>query len=105
MVAKERVIEFPVPSWNIPFSIIPENAFCICYQSDVDGNGYGPYGFNTELAIALIAKRFKSVYRYSEENFQISPVENITAQGFYFSEISKALEFELSEYARNLKKN
>lgn len=51
----ERLIRFPWPSQaDSPRSSVRAPAYCVAYQHDVDPNGYGPYGFNTERSQLIL---------------------------------------------------
>lgn len=45
----EKLIKFSISEWIVQSghfkSDLPSEAYCICYQYNIDSNGYGPYGF------------------------------------------------------------
>lgn len=62
MIKNERIIKLPYPDW---IELIPKkfkSSFsCLCYQSNVDKNGYGPYGFDTNNSEMLLREVFDRI--------------------------------------------
>lgn len=104
MVSSERVYEFPVPDWNMPFTVIPDGAFCICYQSGCDLNGYGPYGFNTPNADNLIAMLADEAFYYQAATAEVLPVQTLGAMGVYIFDLSLHMRLEIFDYCKLRKK-
>lgn len=69
----EKIIKFPLPQYNEIFNVKEElikKPFCICYQYDINENGYGPYGFNTNKSLTLLKKTFESLHIYVDGKIQ-----------------------------------
>jgi len=67
----ERIIEFPIPDWDEVFvgdTDLKYKARCICYQTNVDKMGYGPYGFITDKAESIIFCLFKELFYFDWES-------------------------------------
>lgn len=111
MVKKEKLIKFPVPDWNRMInSDLDSIAYCVCYQYNIDSNGFGPYGFNTDNAEKIIKKSFSNLMYLENNNdrFLLKYVENIQQSGIYLYGEKENLDLvyaELIKYYLEKKKN
>lgn len=105
MVGSERVYVFSVPDWRMPFAAVPQGAFCICYQSGLDSNGYGPYGFNTANAKELLCMLAEGAFYYDVISGEVVPAQTLGAVGFYIFNLSLSMEVEIVEYEKLRKKS
>jgi len=65
----ERVIRFPLPKYEDVFDSLENlkiKPYCVCYQHDVNENGYGPYGFHTEKSKRLLEDVFGKIVGLTE---------------------------------------
>lgn len=82
----ERLIKFPYPKYcnclesaqNLRYS-----PYCLCYQYDVDDNGYGAYGFNTIKSELVLKDLFNSLFYWNNDNIIEYQSLNIKS-GLYF---------------------
>jgi hypothetical protein len=55
----EKLIKFPISKWIVQSgrfkTDLPEGSYCICYQYNIDGNGYCPYGSFSERSKRLLS--------------------------------------------------
>jgi hypothetical protein len=62
MVKNERIFKFPYPDW---INLIPQKLkykfTCLCYQSNFDIHGYGPYGFDTNNSKQILNEVFDEI--------------------------------------------
>lgn len=84
----ERVIKFPLPIWMADNFIrakeLCTEPYCICYQRDVDNNGFGPYGFSTDKSQKIISGVFSNISHLDAERNSIKEQKNINIDGVYF---------------------
>ncbi|MCG8708044.1 hypothetical protein JHU04_001245 [Brenneria sp. 4F2] len=110
MKKNERIIKFPLPDWNKPFVSNDDlDAYCVCYQYDVNEYGYGPYGFDTENSKKIIDKVFDDdLFQLSESGMEkISNVKLMKKKGFYvYSKLSSvvSLHCEVESYKKSFLK-
>ncbi|RJT45019.1 hypothetical protein [Rahnella woolbedingensis] len=113
MVKHERLIKFPMPDWNrVISSDLDSIAYCLCYQYDIDLNGNGPYGFNTNKASGIINDAFPNLFFY-ENNGKNNKVKLLSTQaiksnGIYlYGNVDKInlLQQDLNYYYLSEKKN
>ena len=112
MVNNEKLIIFPVPNWNrIINSDLDSMAYCICYQYNIDSNGFGPYGFNTEKAEKIISNTFPNLMfleKDSKDFVSLKDTKIIQQFGIYLygnSAKLESLKIELKNYYIEKKKN
>lgn len=85
MVTNERLIKISVPDFNeIITGEANPDAFCLCYQFDINSEGYGRYGFETEKAKRLINELFPCVYYYDERACSLVKKSSFESPGVYF---------------------
>lgn len=82
----ERLIKFPLPEYCNCFDSVQNLIripYCLCYQYDIDNNGYGPYGFKTFKAKSILEKVFNNLYYWN--NNQIIEYNSLDFRsGLYF---------------------
>ena len=106
MVVHERLIKIPVPEFNeITTHKMNSDAFCLCYQFNLEGHAYGPYGFDTEKARVLIKKLFPNLFYYDKQNKSLIEKEKIDLRGVYFFENYENLRLDMEKYKLFIKKN
>ena len=112
MINNEKLIIFPIPNWNrIISSDLDLMAYCICYQYNIDSNGFGPYGFNTEKAEKIISNTFPNLMfleKDSEGFVSLKDTKIIQQFGIYLygnSAKLESLKIELKNYYIEKKKN
>ncbi|MCX8749558.1 hypothetical protein J3U75_09270 [Snodgrassella sp. B3088] len=112
MVINEKLIKFPIPNWNrIINPDLDSMAYCLCYQYNINCNGYGPYGFNTYFAKKIILKTFPNLMYLDKQNSEfisLKHVENIQRDGIYLYGDKEKLDLiysELNKYYLIKKKN
>ena len=112
MVNNEKLIIFPVPNWNrIISSDLDSMAYCICYQYNIDLNGFGAYGFNTEKAEKIISNTFPNLMfleKDSKDFVSLKDTKIIQQFGIYLygnSAKLESLKIELKNYYIEKKKN
>ena len=112
MVNNEKLIIFPVPNWNrIISSDLDSMAYCICYQYNIDSNGFGAYGFNTEKAEKIISNTFPNLMfleKDSKDLVSLKDTKIIQQFGIYLygnSAKLESLKIELKNYYIEKKKN
>lgn len=101
----ERIIEYPrqknyVVDISSTEPVLPEG-YCICYQYDVNPEGYGPYGFETDTAKTLPRKTFEPLLYWNNTRQKLVEASTPQGSGLFFKKNQmyvKALEHELSEY-------
>lgn len=80
----ERILEFPLPEeWDIFEEKSIKDARCICYQYNVDENGYGPYGFSTDNAKLIIQEIFNDLFFFDKDKKSFKKASFINNNGFY----------------------
>ena len=112
MINNEKLIIFPVPNWNrIISSDLDSMAYCICYQYNIDLNGFGAYGFNTEKAEKIISNTFPNLMfleKDSKDFVSLKDTKIIQQFGIYLygnSAKLESLKIELKNYYIEKKKN
>ncbi|KES11482.1 hypothetical protein SASC598O11_006250 [Snodgrassella alvi SCGC AB-598-O11] len=112
MINNEKLIIFPVPNWNrIISSDLDSMAYCICYQYNIDSNGFGAYGFNTEKAEKIISNTFPNLMfleKDSKDFVSLKDTKIIQQFGIYLygnSAKLESLKIELKNYYIEKKKN
>lgn len=106
MVTKERLIKIPVPPFNlVTTSILDFDSFCLSYQYDIDENGFGPYGFNTNKAESFLRLMFPEVYYFDEMRDILIKKEKINDYGLYFFDKYEFVKSENEKYRLLIKKN
>ena len=112
MINNEKLIIFPVPNWNrIISSDLDSMAYCICYQYNIDSNGFGAYGFNTEKAEKIISNTFPNLMfleKGSKDFVSLKDTKIIQQFGIYLygnSAKLESLKIELKNYYIEKKKN
>ena len=112
MVNNEKLIIFPVPNWNrIISSDLDSIAYCICYQYNIDSNGFGTYGFSTKKAEKIIINTFPNLMfleKDSEDFVSLKDTKIIQQFGIYLygnSAKLESLKIELKNYYIEKKKN
>ena len=106
MVANERLIKIPVPNFNEIIEIKKDSeAFCLCYQFNVDDYGYGPYGFDTDKAKDLLKVLFSEIYYYDNQVRGLVKKTVLDSEGLYFYKRWEKLKSDLDSYKLTIKKN
>ncbi|EFM17531.1 MULTISPECIES: hypothetical protein [unclassified Pantoea] len=106
MVANERLIKIPVPNFNEIIEIKKDSeAFCLCYQFNVDDYGYGPYGFDTDKAKDLLKVLFSEIYYYDNQVRGLVKKTVLDSEGLYFFKRWEKLKSDLDSYKLTIKKN
>ncbi|WP_370578010.1 hypothetical protein ABX014_23535 [Snodgrassella alvi] len=112
MINNEKLIISPVPNWNrIISSDLDSMAYCICYQYNIDSNGFGAYGFNTEKAEKIISNTFPNLMfleKDSKDFVSLKDTKIIQQFGIYLygnSAKLESLKIELKNYYIEKKKN
>nr|WP_033762173.1 hypothetical protein [Pantoea agglomerans] len=106
MVANERLIKIPVPNFNEIIEIKKDSeAFCLCYQFNVDDYGYGPYGFDTDKAKDLLKVLFSEIYYYDNQVRGFVKKTVLDSEGLYFFKRWEKLKSDLDSYKLTIKKN
>jgi len=106
MVANERLIKIPVPNFNEIIEIKKDSeAFCLCYQFNIDDYGYGPYGFDTDKAKDLLKVLFSEIYYYDNQVRGLVKKTVLDSEGLYFYKRWEKLKSDLDSYKLTIKKN
>lgn len=106
MVANERLIKIPIPNFNEIIEIKKDSeAFCLCYQFNVDDYGYGPYGFDTDKAKDLLKVLFSEIYYYDNQVKGLVKKTVLDSEGLYFFKRWEKLKSDLNSYKLTIKKN
>jgi len=106
MVANERLIKIPIPNFNEIIEIKKDSeAFCLCYQFNVDDYGYGPYGFDTDKAKDLLKVLFSEIYYYDNQVRGLVKKTVLDSEGLYFFKRWEKLKSDLDSYKLTIKKN
>ncbi|WP_268800688.1 hypothetical protein [Pseudomonas huanghezhanensis] len=101
----ERIIEYPFEqNYGVEVSstepALPEG-YCVCYQYDVNSDGYGPYGFETDTAKTLLSKIFEPLVYWNNIREKLIDATIPQGSGLFFNKDQlyvKELEHELSSY-------
>jgi hypothetical protein len=103
----ERIIEFPFDQWGFLEAFIEESelpqAYCVCYQYDVNVSGYGPYGFDTEKSKALLAEALEPLVFWNKTRHQFLNALTPNGSGLFFPKGQPsvaAMEREVKSYNR-----
>ncbi|WP_445495991.1 hypothetical protein [Photorhabdus sp. SF281] len=107
----EKLIKYPFPEWANVFTDVNKlivEPYCICYQYNVTQNGYGPYGFLTDISQKIISNIFNELYFFDSTINSLKKRENINKDGIYFygenSENEKIMS-EVYNYSHIILKN
>ncbi|EOH6334077.1 MULTISPECIES: hypothetical protein [Citrobacter] len=106
----ERLIKFPISEWMVQSgrfkTDLPSVAYCICYQYNIDSNGYGPYGFLTERSDRLLSILFTNLMFFSKEGKTLDACSTLSKNGVYFyGNNNDRMNKQLVEYRKVLLKN
>ncbi|HCC0890840.1 TPA: hypothetical protein M4K80_004457 [Salmonella enterica] len=106
----EKLIKFPVSEWmtksNNFKNSLPLSAYCICYQYDINENGYGPYGFSTIKAKELLSFLFTNLMFYNKEEKNLTVCSIPGKRGVYFyGDSSNRINKQMQEYKKMILKN
>lgn len=84
----EKLIKFPISEWMLKASgftkELPSSTYCICYQYDIDGNGFGPYGFSTIASDKLLSFLFSNIVFFDKSKNKLDLCSKIDRRGIYF---------------------
>ena len=92
----EKVIKFNIPEYMKIFDFQADlkcSPYCICYQYNVDKNGYGSYGFNTLKSNLFLKDMFQQSYTWDKFRFKANAVDNIYSRGINFYGDVDKIEF------------
>ena len=105
----EKIIKLPISEWIIQSAgfktDLPPSTYCICYQYNINENGYGPYGFATEKSKGLLSFLFTDLMFFNKEKKSIDFCSVISTRGLYFYGSNKLISQELNEYRKKILKN
>ena len=106
----EKLIKFPISEWIIQSghfkTDLPSEAYCICYQYNIDSNGYGPYGFLTEKSEGLLSFLFNNLMCFNQEDKTLDVCSTLSRNGVYFyGNNNEQVHKQLADYRRMLLKN
>ncbi|MGG7521267.1 hypothetical protein ACQ3G4_07675 [bacterium BS0013] len=106
----EKLIKFPISEWivqSVHFQTdLPSEAYCICYQYNIDSNGYGPYGFLTEKSEGLLSFLFNNLLCFNKEDKTLDVCSTLSRNGVYFyGNNNEQVHKQLADYRRMLLKN
>lgn len=106
----EKLIKFPISEWIVQSghfkTDLPSEAYCICYQYNIDNNGYGPYGFLTEKSKGLLSFLFTNLMCFNKEGQSLDACSALSRNGFYFyGNNNEKVNKQLAEYRKMLLKN
>lgn len=109
-ISDERIFIFPLPSWNNPIKgeITAGKPYCLCYQYNVDVNGYGPYGFCTQNAQEIIKDIFGLLYYWRVDKSELVFRDMPTEAGIYFygdPSYIERLQGQVNKYRSMQRKN
>lgn len=101
----ERIIEYPLEkNYVVEISstepALPEG-YCICYQYNVNPDGYGPYGFDTAMAKTLLTSIFEPLLYWNNTRQKLLDAKIPLGNGLFLIKdqiYAKELEYELSSY-------
>ena len=85
----EQLIRFPYPLYNDSVKSLEtliEKPYCLCYQFEVNENGYGPYGFDTEKSKELLKKLFEGLYFWHNGAFIKNDNYNLRSGIYFYNE-------------------
>ncbi|MEO3988796.1 hypothetical protein [Pseudocitrobacter cyperus] len=108
--ANEKLIKFPISEWMLKASgftkELPSSTYCVCYQYDIDGNGFGPYGFSTIASDKLLSFLFSNIVFFDKNKNKLDLCSKLDKRGVYFygnkiGEIDK----KINEYNKLMLKN
>lgn len=106
----EKLIKFSISEWIIQSghfkTDLPSEAYCICYQYNIDSNGYGPYGFLTEKSEGLLSFLFNNLMCFNQEDKTLDVCSTLSRNGVYFyGNNNEQVHKQLADYRRMLLKN
>lgn len=106
----EKLIKFPISEWIVQSgrfkAYLPSTAYCICYQYNIESNGYGPYGFLTEKSERLLSFLFTNLIFFSKEGKTLDACSTLSRSGVYFyGNNNDRMNKQLAEYRKMLLKN
>lgn len=108
--SNEKLIKFPMSEWMIQSGgftkVLPQSAYCICYQYNIDDNGFGPYGFSTTRSDRLLSFLFPNIaFFYKNEN-KLESSSKIDKRGVYFyGNNNGEIDKKTKEYNKLILKN
>ena len=106
----EQLIKFPISECIIQSghfkTDLPSEAYCICYQYNIDSNGYGPYDFLTEKSKGLLSSLFTNLMCFNKEGQNLDACSALSRKGLYFyGNNNEQVNKRLTEYRKMLLKN
>ena len=106
----EQLIKFPISECIIQSghfkTDLPSEAYCICYQYNIDSNGYGPYDFLTEKSKGLLSSLFTNLMCFNKEGQNLDACSALSRKGLYFyGNNNEQVNKQLTEYRKMLLKN
>ncbi|MFJ0492296.1 hypothetical protein [Citrobacter werkmanii] len=108
--ANEKLIKFPISEWMLKANgftkELPSSTYCVCYQYDIDDNGFGPYGFSTIASDKLLSFLFSNILFFDKSKNKLDFCSNIDKRGVYFygNKIGE-IERQINEHSKLILKN
>lgn len=108
--SNEKLIKFPMSEWMIQSGgftkVLPQSAYCICYQYNIDDNGFGPYSFSTTRSDRLLSFLFPNILFFYKNENKLESSSKIDKRGVYFyGNNNGEIDKKTKEYNKLILKN
>ena len=111
LMKKNKLIEYPLPNYLPVFDnlkLLDFTPYCISFQNRVDVNGFGRYGFDSEIGEKCISYIFGDIYFETENKlFKLkgAPKRNDVLYFYPTDDVIKSLIEQKIRYTQSIKKH